>query len=224
MTKKLLRLALFDIDGTLRRARDPWIHLHKSLGVADQGKEFIGRWQRGEISYEEWARLDASLWRGFTRERIVAALDSNPYRQGARELVSWFTSRGIPCVAISTGLSVFNDVAARELGIQEVICNELHFEGDICNGEVVVRVREDNKEDLMTEVLDRYSIGAEHVAAFGDGTADIPILTRASLGIGICPSSAGVRDCVRHVVEAEPIDAAIPIVEAHFARVQGAPR
>ncbi len=219
MAKELLRLALFDIDGTLRRARDPWIHLHKSLGVADQGREFIGRWQRGEISYEEWAHLDASLWRGFTRERIVAALDSNPYRQGARELVGWFTSRSVPCVAISTGLSVFNDVTARELGIQEVICNKLHFKGDICNGEVVVRVREDNKEDLMTEVLDKYSVGPEHVAAFGDGTADIPLLTRAGLGIVICPSNDKVGSCVEHAVEAEPIDAAIPIVEAHFKMV-----
>jgi hypothetical protein len=59
-----LRLAVFDIDGTLRRVRDPWVHLHKHLGVADRACEFIPRWQRGEISYDEWARLDASLWRG----------------------------------------------------------------------------------------------------------------------------------------------------------------
>jgi len=218
---KTLRLVIFDIDGTLRRVRSPWSLLHDFLGVAEQAKDFLSLWQRGQISYEEWAYLDASLWRGFRRERIVAALEMSPFREGAVELVNWFTSRLIPCVGISTGLSLFNDVTARELGLEEVICNELHFDGDTCNGMVSVRVREDNKGDIMDDVLERYAVRAEYVVAFGDGTADIPLLTRAGLGVAICPSNDKVRGCVRYVVEAEPIHGAIPIVEKHFNGLDG---
>ena len=57
MAKSPLKLAIFDIDGTLRRVRDPWIHLHNHLGVADQAKDFPARWQKGEISYNEWESL-----------------------------------------------------------------------------------------------------------------------------------------------------------------------
>ncbi len=211
-----LRLAVFDVDGTLRRARDPWVHLHNHLGVADRAREFIPRWRRGEISYDEWASLDASLWRGVSRETILAALDTNPLRNGARELLRWFTSRSIPCVGISTGLSVFNDVTGRELGIHETICNGLHFCEDVCTGEVTVLVREDNKREVMSALLERYSTEARDVVAFGDGTADIPILTMAGLGIAVCPANHRVRACTNHVVESEPIEVAIHIVEAHF--------
>jgi phosphoserine phosphatase len=216
MTDARPGLAVFDVDGTLRRVRDPWVHLHKTLGVAEHASSFIGRWQRGEISYEEWAALDAALWRGYGRREILAALRTNPLREGARDLVGWFASRAVPCVAISTGLSVFNDVTASELGIGDAISNELVFDGDICAGEAIVRVREDNKRDLMEELLEIHSVRPEDVVAFGDGTADIPVLTAVGLGIAVCPANEGVRSCVSHVVETEPIDVAIRVVEEHF--------
>ena len=80
MSRAPLKLAIFDIDGTLRRVRDPWIHLHNHLGVAEQAKDLPDLWKRGEISYSEWAHLDASLWRGHTPEKMVAAIETNPFR------------------------------------------------------------------------------------------------------------------------------------------------
>jgi len=216
MGRTPLKLAIFDIDGTLRRVRDPWIHLHNHLGVADLAKDFPARWQKGEISYDEWAELDAALWRGYSRENIVEALELNPFRAGARELVDWFNSRSIPCVGISSGLSVFNDVTAAELKIKEIISNELHFEGDICNGKIAIHVNEENKGRVMDEVLQRYRITEEQVVAFGDGTADIPLLAKAGLGVAICPSSEMVIFSAGHVVGDEPIDRVLPIVEKYF--------
>jgi phosphoserine phosphatase len=223
VAREQLRLAVFDIDGTLRRVRDPWIHLHESLGVAELAAGFIERWRRGEISYEDWARLDASLWRGFPRQTILAALETNHYRRGARELTAWLTSRPIPCVGISTGLSVFNEQTARELGIQEVISNELHFERGICSGEVSIRVSEDAKGEVMERLLGRLGISSRQAVAFGDGTADIPLLSRAGLGIAVCPAHERVRECAAQVVESEPIDQAIALVERHFLVSPGSP-
>ena len=216
MAQNSLKLAIFDIDGTLRRVRDPWIHLHHHLGVAEQAKDLPVRWQRKEITYEQWAQLDASFWRGSSRETIVTALGTNPFRDGARELIDWFTSRAIPCVGISSGLSIFNEITAVELGIKEVISNELQFDGDICKGEISIQVNEENKGEIMDEILERYSVSDKEVAAFGDGTADIPLLRRAGLGIAICPSNDKVRSSAEHVVGDEPIDRALVFVEQHF--------
>jgi phosphoserine phosphatase len=216
MKRTSLRLAIFDIDGTLRRVRDPWIHLHKHLGVAEEAKGLPDLWKKGEITYEEWARLDASYWRGHTRDHIVAALEVNPFREGARALISWFTYRSIPCVGISSGLSIFNEITAAELGIKEIISNELHFEGDICKGEISIQVNEENKGEIMDEILERYSVRDQQVAAFGDGRADIPLLKKAGLGVAICPANDRVRSSARHVVGDEPIDRAIMLVEKHF--------
>jgi phosphoserine phosphatase len=211
-----LKLAIFDIDGTLRRVRDPWIHLHNHLGVADLAKDFPERWQRGEISYDEWAELDAGLWRGYSREKIVGALERNPFRVGARELVDWFNSQAIPCVGISSGLSIFNEVTAAELQIKEIVSNELQFEGNICNGKISIQVNEENKGEVMDTVLRRYGASEAEVVAFGDGTADIPLLAKAGLGVAICPSNEMVRFSAAHVVGEEPIDIVLPFVARHF--------
>ena len=216
MGRTPLKLAIFDIDGTLRRVRDPWIHLHNHLGVAEETKDLPELWEKGEITYEEWARLDASYWRGHSRDHIVAALEANPFRAGARELIGWFTSRSIPCVGISSGLSIFNEITAQELGIKEIISNELNFDGEICSGEISIQVNEENKGEIMDEMLKRYSVKDKQVAAFGDGTADIPLLRKAGLGVAICPSNEAVRSSAGHVVNEEPIDQAIKFVEKHF--------
>jgi phosphoserine phosphatase len=216
VAKNSLKLAIFDIDGTLRRVRDPWIHLHHHLGVAEQAKDLPVRWQRKEITYEQWAQLDASFWRGSSRETIVTALGTNPFRDGARELIDWFTSRAIPCVGISSGLSIFNEITAVELGIKEVISNELQFDGDICKGEISIQVNEENKGEIMDEILERYAVSDKEVAAFGDSTADIPLLRKAGLGIAIFPSNDKVRSSAEHVVRNEPIDRAVEFVEKHF--------
>jgi phosphoserine phosphatase len=216
MNKNPLKLAIFDIDGTLRKVRDPWIHLHAHLGVAEEAKDFPARWQKGEISYDEWAELDAALWRGYSRQKIVEALHRNPLRAGARKLVDWFNSRSIPSVGISSGLAIFNELTAEELGIQEIISNELKFDGHICSGKVAIQVNETNKGHIMDAILRRYKTREEHVVAFGDGTADIPLLTRAGLGIAICPSNEVVWSSADHVVGEEPIDRALPLVEKHF--------
>ena len=216
MSKTVLKLAIFDIDGTLRRVRDPWIHLHNHLGVSELAKEFPARWQKGDISYDEWAELDAALWRGHSRKKIVGALQLNPLRAGARKLVDWFNSRSIPCVGISSGLAIFNAVTAEELGIKEIISNELKFEGNICNGKIAIQVNEENKGQIMDKILRRYNTMEKEVVAFGDGTADIPLLTKAGLGVAICPSNNVVRFSADLVVGEEPIDKALPFVEKHF--------
>lgn len=68
----------------------------------------------------------------------------------------------------------------------------------------------------MDEMLEGYEVTVEQVVAFGDGTADIPLLSKAGLGIAICPSNDKVRFCAEHAVRSEPIDRAIAFVEAHF--------
>ena len=208
-----IRLAVFDIDGTLRRVRSPWWHLHEHLGVAEAAREFGPMFERGEITYEEWADLDAALWRGRSRAEIAAALDSNPLRDGAAGLVGWFRRRSIPCVAISTGLSIFAAATADELGLDEVVCNELLFDGDTCRGEVTIHVTEHNKAEVLRQVLGRRGAGARDVVAFGDGPADLAMLEAARIGVAVCPHNERVRAAADYVVEAEPIDGVIAALE-----------
>jgi len=200
-------LAVFDIDGTLRTVPDPWLHLHRHLGTAEKGEEFFMKWKAGEISYREMARLDVSVWNGFDRSSMLQSLESNPIRPGAKDIIRWFNSRGIPCVGISTGLSLFNEITKQELGIDEVISNDIVFVDEVCTGSVVVNVEETDKAELLQNVCQQYHCEPERSAiAFGDGNADIPMFRGAFLSVAVFPRNPDVATHADIVVDTEPIN------------------
>ena len=210
-----IRLAIFDIDGTLRRVRSPWWRLHEHLGTAEAAAAYAPMFERGEVSYDAWAQLDAALWRGRSRDEIALALHANPLRDGAEALVAWLRERGVPCVAVSTGLAVFAEPTAATLGLGEVVCNRLVFDGDVCRGEAEVCVTETSKGQVMADLLRRRQVSAADVVAFGDGPADVPMLRAAGIGVAVCPKHDTVRDAADYVVDDEPIDRVIPALARH---------
>lgn len=182
----------------------------------EKAQRHADSFKRGEISYDEWVRLDAALWIGKSKSAVLASLSASPIREGARELVGWFTSKNIPCIAISTGLSVFLDPFLKELGFSYVACNELYFENDIFQVKNKINVAEHDKGRVLKECLEKFAVKAENVVAFGDGSADVPMLKETALGIAVFPSNPTVEAAAKHVVRAEPIDSAISVIEAHF--------
>ena len=54
-----ISLAVFDLDGTLKTVRDPYLYLHRCLGVEEEGTALIARGKAGELSYDEWLSADA---------------------------------------------------------------------------------------------------------------------------------------------------------------------
>ena len=207
-------LAVFDIDGTLRTVPDPWLHLHRHLGTIERGEEFFQRWLAGDICYREMAELDASVWKGFNRESMLQSLESNPVRSGAKHLVEWFSVRRIPCVGISTGLSLFNEITKQELGLDEVISNDIEFEGNICTGSVVVNVEETGKADVLKEICQRYQCESRNAAiVFGDGKADIPMFQVARVAVAVFPRNTEVSEKANLVVDKEPINGICEDVE-----------
>jgi len=199
-------IAVFDIDGTLRRVADPWLHLHRHLGTINLGEGFYRRFISGEISYAEMATLDVSTWKGISRKRMLQCLDTNPIRDGAYRLVQWFRVRHIPCVGISTGLSIFNDITKTMLGLDEVICNAPVFSEDICTGTVIINVEEQGKANVLRQILQRYEIKDNEIFVFGDSRADIPMFELASVSVAVFPRSEDVAGKANLIVDIEPID------------------
>lgn len=208
---RMKKLVVFDVDGTLRTQRSPWRHLHLHLGVADKASGFFGMYQSREISYEEWVRLDASLWKGIHRDRIVSALDVNPIRAGAQNLVNWFRQQSYDLLAISTGLDVLNNITCRALGIPKNISNELSFdEKGYCTGEAKVIVTEESKEAVLRAHMAKQPFAYDYLVAVGDSENDVPLFKIADNSLAIIPTSEAVRSAARHCVNKEPIDTAIP--------------
>ena len=91
----MLKLAVFDLDGTLKQARDPYVYLHERVGVAEEGKALIATGMAGKLDYEEWLRRDAALWLGTPQARIEQWFREDAYVPGARETVTALRERGV---------------------------------------------------------------------------------------------------------------------------------
>jgi phosphoserine phosphatase len=192
----MLKLAVFDLDGTLKQAPDPYVYLHRRLGTLEAAEAFAARGLSGEIDYEEWLRLDASLWRDTPRSVIERLLRENPFVPGARETVATLKARGVRVAIISSGLLLHAEMVAAELGIGPVFGNEIFFDGDgadpVVSGRVRAHLAMHEKGAAMERLQAQLSLPPAVCLAVGDTSSDIPLFERAAVGVAVNPSKPEV--------------------------------
>jgi phosphoserine phosphatase len=171
--RQQVRMVVFDLDGTLTVVDSPWRCLHEALGTWSQGKTVAQRYLEGEISYKEWAETDVRFWAGAPLLKVKSILDGIPYREGAEEVFRRLKERGVKIVILSAGLSILAEKAARELGADLVIANELRTDDGRLTGEIQVRVGLDDKDKLVRQIASTFNIPLREVALVGDRGPDL---------------------------------------------------
>ena len=207
---KKLRLVVFDVDGTLLKAVSSWRFLHERLGTWDQGKQYAEQFFRGVITYEDWARLDASLWRGLKLGRVKQIVDSIPYTDGARHAITTLRRNGFKVVLLSAGLSLVTERIEREIRLDGSSANELKVENGLLTGEVKVNVSVDNKDTVLLRMLKKFNLGIDECAAVGDDETLIPLFEGVSLSIAFNPRSWVVEEKADIVVKSDDLREVLP--------------
>ena len=193
----MVRLIAFDLEGTLVKSVSSWVELHKRFGTWEKGKEYAEMFFSGEIDYVEWAELDASLWRGHTREEILEWANSVEYMEGAKELIEFLRENDFKIAILSSGLMCLAGRIARELGVDYVYANELVFdENGIVTGKVNPLVDFKSKGVILRELKEK--LRPELTVAVGDGYNDLSMFREADVAIAINPHEGVEGD---HVVE-----------------------
>lgn len=179
-------LIAFDLEGTLVKSKSSWVELHKKFGTWDKGREYAERFFAGEFDYATWARLDASLWKGRTKEEIMEWANSVEYFEGVEELFRFLRERNFKIAIISGGLKCLAERIGRELKADFVYANELVFDekGKI-TGEVLPWVDFRNKGDILLELKEK--LRPKLTIAVGDGHNDIAMFKVADVSIAINP-------------------------------------
>lgn len=203
----MLKLAVFDLDGTLKEARDPYVYLHRHLGTLEAADAFFSQGMGGAIPYAEWLRLDAELWRGTPRSVLERLLRENPYLPGARETVAALKARGVRVAIISTGLLLHAQMVAGELGIGPAVGNEIFFDGGgddpVVSGRVRAHLTQSDKGMRMEQLQAELGVAPGECLAVGDTGSDVPLFERAAVGIAVNPSAPEVAEAA-DIVLSEP--------------------
>jgi len=225
----MLKLAAFDIDGTLKVERDPYVYLHRRLGVMAQAEAITQAGLSGQISYEEWLRADAMLWRGTPRSTLEQFFRENVYVPGARETVQALQSCGVHVVLLSAGLLLHAEMVAADLGIAHAFGNEIFFTdsvgtgsdgpdsyGDaVVSGEVQAHVPVGGKGVVLARLQAELGIAPEETLAVGDTRSDVDMFARAAVSVAVNPACSEVADAADIVLPALDLHPLLPRLHAH---------
>jgi phosphoserine phosphatase len=205
-----LQLAIFDLDGTLKRTRDPYVYLHKQLGTWQAAQAFTDQGSTGKLSYEDWLRLDASLWKGVERAALESIFRQNPYLPGARETVAALRRAGVWVAVVSTGLRIQAEQVQADLGIDSIVANEILFENGRATGQARVHVPEGGKGQIVARLQAKFRVVPAGCLAVGDGSSDIDMFSRVRVGVAVKPSAATVRAAASLVLEEPDLHPLLP--------------
>jgi phosphoserine phosphatase len=197
----VLRLAIFDLDGTLKQARDPYAFLHKRLGTWEASQSFFSRALAGELDYEEWLRLDARLWKGVSRRTLEDLFSQNPYLPGAQDVVCALKGMGVCVALVSTGLRLHAEQVHEDLGLDRIVANEICFQNGRVTGEARAHVPEGGKGQIVARLQGEFGVEPEECLAVGDGMSDVDMYKKVRLGVAVTPSSERVRSAADLILE-----------------------
>ena len=205
-----IKLVVFDVDGTLTKHSSIWWRIHELFDTTKEGKLFYDQYFAGEITYDQWADLDAALWKDKPIARVIETVRAAKLVPGANETVQTLKDNGIDTAILSGGLDIMADDIARRVGIDYVLTNKLHHRNGILTGTVDNLVAWGGKAQEISKINNHFSVPLEETAFVGDGRNDVSVFLIVDLSIAFNPEHPDVADAADVVIQEEDLRAILP--------------
>ncbi len=220
LSSRMVRMVIFDMDGVLVPIRSSWGYIHEKLGVADRAKRVLELYEKGEIDYIEWMRLDTSLWVEATQGRITVwdlqkMFREVPVRPEAVETARTLKRAGIIIGIISGGIDLLAKRVAYEIGADFFLANQLSYDKRgrlVPGGKPVVGVK---KHLAVKRIAGEYGIPLENVMYVGDSKWDLEAMRIVGYPViyGDCDHDGLVRAAKCRIYSLRELPPLIEVVE-----------
>lgn len=205
------RLVVFDMDSTLIDA-EVIDELAKEAGVGEAVVEITEQAMRGEIDFTESFARRVALLKGMDESVLAQVADRLQLTEGAERLIGTLKSLGYKTAILSGGFTYFANHLKKHLGIDYVYANDLEIEEGKVTGRVTGEVVDGaRKAKLLQEIAERENIRREQVIAVGDGANDLPMLSKAGLGIAFRAKPL-VKETAEHAISNLGLDAILYLI------------
>lgn len=216
------KLALFDLDGTLTKEKSAWEYIHRRLGVwEDYAEKFQESFVRGDISYEEFCRRDAAIWKGMNVSEIKRILHEIPFHAGTEEFLIYLKGKGVKLGIISSGLSFLADGVKERFGFDYAVANDLITEEGVLTGDIRIQVHYDQKAEWVDEARRKFRVNKEEILAVGDSTGDIPMFRMCGFSIAFNCVSPQLESIANRCVRGNDLREIIPVLVPYLGPPEG---
>jgi phosphoserine phosphatase len=169
----MVKAVIFDLDGTLTTIPSPWRYVHERLGVWENTAcAYLDEWMSGRISYDEFCRRDADLWRGRSVDDIYSLLDEIAFNRHTPAVVEHVMSKGIPSIIISSGFHYVASKIQTQWGWQPLV---IHANELVDGPEVRINVSGD-----FASPISKKALAERTLATFGARLSDTLVVSDTS--------------------------------------------
>jgi len=186
-----VKLAAFDLDGTVLEHNSSWVAIHRHFGTEHNGAASLRLYTEGKIDYREFMRRDISSWpKKVARDEIVSILSDYKVRREAPGVFKELRSRGIMTALVTSGIDILARDVAADLEIDHWVANGLRFDRDgMLLPRGVGRVDPTRKDIAYQRLLSKIGIPSKKTIAVGDTVYDLAFLKSAAKGFMLAHST-----------------------------------
>jgi len=206
-----IKLVIFDIDGTILQTHS-WQHIHKNLGTWSQAKKHQNQFFKNQITYKQWAQLDAALWKNQPLTKINQIINQMPYTRGAKQSLIILKQKQVKTYLLSAGLTQVAERIQKETYTEGYAANNLKTKDGYLTGEVEVNVSFHNKDKHLPVILQKFNLASQECAAVGDDPTLISLFKKVALAIGFNPTNKKIEKYANITIKSSDLRDVLPYI------------
>ena len=202
----MLRLAAFDMDGTLIRGRLVFA-LAGMFGLSERVRAIQARGMTGH----EQTKAIAALFAGLTNKDLQSAIESVPLTMNCEQTIAALRDRNYKIGIISDSYTAAAGVVADRLQLDFVVANELQVENGRISGRVKMPLGWEKigcfckisvcKRYHLEKFAHQFDVSIKNTLAVGDTRSDICMVKRAGVGIAFMPKDGEIANVTNKIVQ-----------------------
>jgi phosphoserine phosphatase len=186
--------------------------LHEYFETHEQGGKYYDQYFAGEIDYQQWADLDAALWKGQKLSEVIKIANETELMPGAIEVIKDLKKQGIHIAVLSGGIDILAERIVERVGIDYLLVNKIHHENGIITGEVEVNVGWGGKAEEIKQVCSHFNVPLSETAFVGDGLNDVAVFPVVALSIAFNPEAEEVAEAASVVIRKKDLREVLPVI------------
>lgn len=183
LSRRSKRLIVMDMDSTLVAA-EAINELARIAGVSKKVQAITRQAMEGKLDFAESLTRRVALLKGLSWKVVECEAKRLPLSRGAERLIQVLKKLGYKIAVISGGFTPFVERLKEDLDLDFAFANELEVKKGKLTGKLVGRIIDGvGKAMILETIAAAEKLSLDQVIAVGDGANDIPMLSKAGLGI-----------------------------------------